>query len=251
MTLATADAQLWIRRFHQAPATAPRLVCLPHAGGSASYYFPFSAELSPAAQVLAVQYPGRQDRRNDPSLSTVPELAEAIFGALAEVPDLGEFAMFGHSMGAVLAFEVAGLLERRLGIKPVQLFVSGRRAPSRVRHERAHTLNDDGLVAELNTLDGTDSRLLADPEMRELLLPMIRNDYRAIETYRCDPGATVSCPISVLTGDTDPRTSTEEALDWRRHTTAECAIREFSGGHFFLNDQQQDIVEFITRTTGW
>ncbi|WP_328722917.1 alpha/beta fold hydrolase [Streptomyces sp. NBC_00247] len=251
MTMATSDAQSWIRRFHQTPATTPRLVCLPHAGGSASYYFPFSAALAPAAQVLAVQYPGRQDRRNDPSLSTVPELAEAIFGALTDVPDLGEFALFGHSMGAVLAFEVAALLERRLGIQPVRLFVSGRRAPSRVRHERAHTLNDDGLVAELTTLDGTDSRLLADPEMRELLLPMIRSDYRAIETYRCDPGATVSCPISVLTGDADPRTSIDEALDWRQHTSADFTIREFSGGHFFLNDHQAEIVECVTRATGW
>lgn len=251
MTLATTDAQLWIRRFHQAPATAPRLVCLPHAGGSASYYFPFSAALSPTAQVLAVQYPGRQDRRSDPSLSSVPELAEAVYGALADVPDLGEFAMFGHSMGAVLAFEVARLLEQRLGIQPERLFVSGRRAPSRVRHERAHTLNDDGLVAELTTLDGTDSRLLADPEMRELLLPMIRSDYRAIETYRCDPGATVSSPISVLTGDADPRTSIEEARDWRQHTSADCTVREFSGGHFFLNDHQPEIAKFITHATGW
>jgi surfactin synthase thioesterase subunit len=112
-------------------------------------------------------------------------------------------------------------------------------------------LNDDGLVAELTILDGTDSRLLADPEMRELLLPMIRSDYRAIETYRCDPGAMVSCPISVLTGDTDPRTSIEEALDWRQHTRADCTIREFSGGHFFLNDHQHEIVEFVTRTNGW
>ncbi|MET9854935.1 thioesterase domain-containing protein [Streptomyces sp. NPDC006450] len=155
MTLATTDAQVWIRRFHQAPATAPRLVCLPHAGGSASYYFPFSAALSPAAQVLAVQYPGRQDRRNDPSLRSVPELAEAVFGALA------------------------------------------------------------------------------------------------VETYRCDPGATVSCPISVLTGDADPRTSIEEARDWRQHTGADCAVREFSGGHFFLNDHQPEITEFITRASGW
>lgn len=248
MTLATTEAQLWIRRFHQAPVDAPRLVCLPHAGGSASYYFPFSAALQPAVQVLAVQYPGRQDRRADPFLATVPEYAEAIFGALAEVPDLGEFALFGHSMGAVIGFEVTRLLEQRLGISPVRLFASGRRAPSRVRGERAHTLDDDGLVLELTTLDGTDSRLLADPEMRELLLPMIRSDYRAIETYRCEPGTVVSCPVTVLTGDIDPRTTDEEARDWKRHTSADCAVREFSGGHFFLNEHQEEIAEIISET---
>ncbi|MEV0643073.1 alpha/beta fold hydrolase [Streptomyces sp. NPDC050619] len=248
MTLATTDAQSWIRRFHEAPAQAPRLVCLPHAGGSASYYFPFSAAVSPAVQVLAVQYPGRQDRRNDPGLQSVPELAEAIYGALKGVPDLGEFALFGHSMGAVLAFEVASLLEQRLGVRPVRLFVSGRRAPSRVRPERAHLLGDDELVAELTSLDGTDSRLLADSEMRALLLPMIRGDYRAIETYRCRPGARVTTPITVLTGDADPRTSAEEARDWKLHTTADCTVHEFPGGHFFLNDHQKDIAEIITGT---
>jgi surfactin synthase thioesterase subunit len=248
MTLATTQAQLWIRRFHQAPADAPRLVCLPHAGGSASYYFPLSAALQPDVQVLAVQYPGRQDRRNDPLAATVAEYAEAVFGALAEVPDLGRFALFGHSMGAVIGFEVTRLLERRLGVSPVRLFASGRRAPSRVRPESAHTLDDDGLVRELAALDGTDSRLLDDPEMRALLLPMIRSDYRAVETYRCETGAKVSCPVTVLTGDVDPRTSDEEARDWRTHTGADCVVREFSGGHFFLNEHHQEIAELIGET---
>ncbi|MEV6182852.1 alpha/beta fold hydrolase [Streptomyces sp. NPDC052015] len=248
MTLTTTEAQLWIRRFHQSPADAPRLVCLPHAGGSASYYFPFSAALQPGVQVLAVQYPGRQDRRSDPCPVTVSEYAEAICRALDEVPDLGEFALFGHSMGAVLGFEVTRLMEQRLGNSPVRLFASGRRAPSRVRGERAHTLDDDGLVRELTTLDGTDSRLLDDPEMRELLLPMIRSDYRTVETYRCEPGAAVACPVTVLTGDVDPRTTAEEARDWKVHTSADCDVREFSGGHFFLNDHQKEIADLITET---
>ncbi|MET9354001.1 alpha/beta fold hydrolase [Streptomyces sp. NPDC006617] len=248
MTLATTEAQLWFRRFHEAPADAPRLICLPHAGGSASYYFPFSAALQPVVQVLAVQYPGRQDRRNDPLATTVADYAEAVFAALAGVPDLGRFAMFGHSMGAVIGFEVTRLLERRLGVSPVRLFASGRRAPSRVRAESAHTLDDNGLVRELAALDGTDSRLLDDPEMRALLLPMIRNDYRAVELYRCEPDARASCPVTVLTGDADPRTSAEEAQDWKAHTDADCVVREFLGGHFFLNGHHQEIAELVKET---
>jgi pyochelin biosynthesis protein PchC len=248
--MTTATAQLWLRRYHRAPAGAPRLVCLPHAGGSASFYFPFSAALEPVAQVLAVQYPGRQDRRDDPCLENVRELAEAIFDALAAVPDLGEAALFGHSMGAVLAFEVARLMERRSGIRPRRLFASGRRAPSRVRPERVHTYSDAALLAQLEMLQGTDARLLADPEMRRLLLPVIRSDYRAIETYRCADGATVSCPITVLTGDADPWTSADEAADWKRHTSGGCTVREFTGGHFFVAEHQREIVDLVARTLG-
>jgi surfactin synthase thioesterase subunit len=246
MTTVTYD-QTWLRRFHEAPGDATRLVCLPHAGGSASFYFPFSAALTPAVQVLAVQYPGRQDRRGEPCMGTVPELAATIFAALAGMPDLDEIALFGHSMGAVLAFEVAGLLERRLGISPARLFVSGRRAPSRVRPENVHTRGDAELLDELRQLGGTNAELMADAELRNLLLPMIRADYRAVETYRCQPSAAVACPITVLTGDTDPRTTAAEAWDWRRHTRAACAVRTFVGGHFFIQDHQQAIVELVTR----
>lgn len=103
-----------------------RLVCLPHAGGSASSYFSMSAALTPSVETLSVQYPGRYDRRKEPCIESIPELAEAIFTALFEWADR-PLALFGHSMGAVLAFEVARRLEQRMGKPPVRLFPAGRR----------------------------------------------------------------------------------------------------------------------------
>ncbi|MEV5431927.1 alpha/beta fold hydrolase [Streptomyces sp. NPDC052701] len=243
MSPSPAD-DLWIRRFRPASDAPERLVCFPHAGGSASFYLPVSTALSPRVDVVAVQYPGRQDRRREPGLTSVAELADRVTEALAAWTDR-PLTFFGHSMGAVVAFEVARRMERA-GSGPVRLFASGRRAPSRVREETVHTLDDDGVVAELRALDGTDTQFLEDEELLRMVLPAIRSDYQAVETYRCEPGATVRCPVTVLTGDADPKTSLDEARDWERHTLAGADVRVFPGGHFFLSERPADVLAVLT-----
>ncbi|MEU5214390.1 alpha/beta fold hydrolase [Streptomyces sp. NPDC020742] len=240
MTQSPAATNQWIRRFHPAPAPRFRLVCFPHAGGSASFYFPVSTALAGTAEVLAMQYPGRQDRQNEEPIGTVTGLADRLAEALRPWTDL-PFAFFGHSMGAVLAFETARRLEKD-GISPTMLFLSGRRAPSFVREESVHR-SDEGLIAELKKLSGTDPRVLDDPDLLRMVLPAIRSDYKAIETYRCEPGARVACPVTVLTGDNDPRTTVEEARAWQDHTDGPFDIAVYSGGHFYLSDHQQEINE--------
>ncbi len=100
-------------------------------------------------------------------------------------------------------------------------------------------------MAVLSTLGGTDVRVLADPELRGLLLPILRSDYRLLESYQCRPGATVSCPVTVLSGDADPHTTAEEAEAWEQHTSASCSVRVFRGGHFFLNDHLPVVAQLI------
>ncbi|WP_210594428.1 thioesterase II family protein [Streptomyces sp. GESEQ-35] len=239
------NAEAWIRRFHHAPDDGLRLVCLPHAGGSASFYHPLSAALSPYVGTYAVQYPGRQDRRHEPCVDSIPELADAIFEVLKPWTDQ-PLALFGHSMGATLAFEVAVRVEERLGTSPTALFLSGRRAPSHFRPESVHTLDDAGIIAELATLSGTDPRVLREPEILDMVLPMLRSDYRAIETYRGRPGDRVSCPMTVLTGDTDERVSAEEAAAWADHACGGFSLRTFRGGHFYLNDHLREVAAVIT-----
>jgi surfactin synthase thioesterase subunit len=238
------DSKAWIRNFRPAPDAAVQLVCFPHAGGSASFYFPVAAALAPRVDVLAVQYPGRQDRRLEPGVEDIVTLAGYVHAALRTRIDR-PVALFGHSMGAVVAFEVARLLERDPGVEVVRLFASGRRAPSTHRVETVHLRDDDGLVAELRTLSGTDSRILGDEELLRMILPAIRSDYRAIETYVGTPEQTVRTPITVLVGDSDSRVTLDEARQWQVHTTGECAIRTFPGGHFYLVQQHVQVNGLI------
>ncbi|MFP3992318.1 alpha/beta fold hydrolase [Streptomyces sp. E11-3] len=233
----------WIRRFHPAPAASSRLVCFPHAGGSASFYFPVSRALSPDVEVLAIQYPGRQDRRSEPCVDSIEALADAVQDQLPQWFDRPVF-FFGHSMGATLAFETARRLEGR-AVRPAGLFVSGRRAPSRHRDERVHQHSDDQLLADIKRLSGTDSQVLDDPELMRSVLPAVRSDYKAAETYRYQPGPALSCPVFAFTGDSDPQVTLEEARSWSEHTEAPFELKAFPGGHFYLNSQATAVIGAI------
>ncbi len=221
-------------------------MCLPHAGGSASFFFPLSRALAPAVEVLAIQYPGRQERRHEPAVGNIADLADQVIDALRHTGDR-PLALFGHSMGAVVGYEVA-LRAGEAGLPPpAHLFASGRRAPSRYRDERVHQASDAHLVAELQRLSGTNSAMLTDPELLEMILPAIRSDYQAVETYRHDPRRKVDCPITVFTGDSDPRVSIDEARAWGEHTTGPTELHILPGGHFFLNDHAGDMIAILTQ----
>ncbi|MEV6105519.1 alpha/beta fold hydrolase [Streptomyces sp. NPDC051940] len=244
MTTARTTAGAWIRRFHPADDAAARLVCFPHAGGSASYYFPVSRALSPGLDVVTVQYPGRQDRRHEPCLDDARLLADRTAEELRPWCDR-PVALFGHSLGATVAFEVALRLRER-GVTPLVLFASGRRAPSRHRaNERVHLAGDDHLIATIKRMSGTDPTVLGDDELLRAVLPAIRADYKAAETYRYEPGPALDCPLVVVNGDSDPEVTPGEARSWSEHTAAECVFHWFTGGHFYLNDHAADVIALI------
>ncbi|WP_371478842.1 thioesterase II family protein [Kitasatospora sp. NBC_00315] len=242
MTTAAHDYDSWIRAFNPVPGAGIRLVCFPHAGGAASFWFPLTRLLPAGVELLAVQYPGRQDRRAEPCIDDIGTLADRTAEVLRRQHPDEPLALFGHSMGAAVAFETARRLERDSGRPVAHLFVSGRRSPGEFRAEYVHLRDDDGLIAELGTLGGTAPELLADPELRDLVLPPVRSDYRAIETYRCPPDATVGCPVTVLTGDADPRVTVAEARRWEDHTTGAFDFEVFEGGHFYLEDHRAGVA---------
>lgn len=233
----TLDTGLWLRRLAEAPEGAPRLVCFPHAGGAASWFQPFAQAFSGRRELVAVQYPGRQDRRSEPLLDDIRVLADRIAPLLTRDRPLH---LFGHSMGAMIAFEVA------LRVSPDHLFVSGRRAPQIVRDDRVHLRDDAGLIAEVRRLAGTNARVFDDEELVRMVLPAIRADYRAAETYRYRPGPALSCPLTALTGDADPKASVEEVGQWRERTTGPFSLRVFSGGHFFLSDNRNAVAAVVS-----
>jgi surfactin synthase thioesterase subunit len=239
------DDDLWCRRYRPARNATARLVCLPHAGGSASFYLPVSAMLSPGVDVVAFQYPGRQDRRAEPPIDNLAVLADRVHDILRRQAGL-PLSIFGHSMGALLGFEVARRLEAD-GQAPMRLFASGRRAPSTYRDESVHRRDDAGILAEIRKMDGTASSVLGDEEMMRAAIPALRADYRATETYTCPPDAIVSCPITVLTGDSDVKTTVAEARAWAKHTSGAFDITVYPGGHFFLTSHVDEIIGLLRR----
>lgn len=234
MAVTDIESSAWIRRYHPSGASTARLICFPHAGGSASYFHPVSERFSPATDVIALQYPGRQDRRHELCIRDIGLLADRVTEQLLCLSNKPT-VFFGHSMGATLAFEVAWRLEHKGFNAPLRIIASGRRAPSINGGEKVHLKNDAGLLAEIRLLNGTDSAVLDDEEILRIALPAIRGDYEAIETYSYVPGRMLGCPITVLTGDSDPRTTFDAANEWRLFTNGPFRIKVFSGGHFYLS----------------
>jgi pyochelin biosynthesis protein PchC len=198
-----------------------------------------------SATVLAVQYPGRQDRRAEEPIGNIAMLADHIHKALRPHP-AQRLVFFGHSMGAVVAYEVARRMARRDDTAPARLVVSGRRAPTRHRVEGLHLRDDAGIVAELKGLSGTDLSLLEDEEVRTMILPAVRSDYRAIETYVHTPGPPLTCPITAFVGDRDPYATVEEVRDWGARTAGAFDLEVFEGGHFYLTSRPSEVIARLT-----
>lgn len=240
----------WFRRFTPDSGDGPRLVCLPHAGGSATAYAPLARALGADVDVVAVQYPGRQERWDEEPFTAMTPLVEAVAGELARAvaAEPGRpYALFGHSMGAVVAWETARVLERRGLPLPRRVFLSGRGAPQARHDDRRLALDDAALTADVHRLGGTDQSLLDDPDVLELLLPVLRADYRALASYRWHGGAPITPPITALIGDDDPVVSVAEAGTWRGHTGGGFALEVFSGGHFYLSDAAVPVAGAVLR----
>ncbi|MFI7129719.1 thioesterase II family protein [Nonomuraea sp. NPDC050153] len=226
-----------------------RVVCLPHAGGTAGFYLSWAANAPAGLEVLAVQYPGREDRITEPCTADLGELSDAIAAALAPLDDR-PLVLFGHSLGAIVAYEVARTLEAAYGVRPAHLVVSGRRAPSDPPGGDVHRWPDAEMVDELVRLGGTDSTLLRQPEARSVYLPAIRADFRLAETYRRRPGPEPSCPLTAVIGTGDTEVNAEQARQWAAHTTAAFSLRLLPGGHFYLL-KEEDAVLAILEGTAW
>ncbi len=227
----------WLMRFAARPAASARLFCFSYAGGGGAAYRPFALGMPAAIEAVAVQLPGRENRLREAPLTSVPAIVEALLPHIAAGADR-PFAFFGHSMGALVAFEVARALRDRGLATPARLFVSARRAPHLMECDPPlHPLPDEPFIAEIDRrYGGIPAEILQHRDILELLLPTMRADMTAIETHRHVPGPALDCPIHVFGGTGDTRAQREVLAPWREHTHAPVQVQQFAGGHFYFND---------------
>ena len=224
-----------------------RLFCFPYAGGGASIYRMWPESLPAFVEVCPLELPGRGRRLKEPAFTQLRPMVEAAAQALR--PELTKpFALFGHSMGALVAFELARLFEREAGLKPARVFVSARRAPHLPDDEpNTYNLPHAEFLEDVRRLNGTPKEVLEHEELLELVIPLLRADFEVCQTYQYIPGTPLACPISAFGGVLDPDVHREHLEAWREHTSAGFSLHMFPGDHFHINSSQFLLLKVLSQ----
>ncbi|MFE6921434.1 thioesterase II family protein [Nocardia sp. NPDC057663] len=248
MTTDSTLAASWLPYPGLAEQTRVTLYCFPHAGSGASGFLGWRTGLPAEVAVVPVQPPGREMRWREAPYETVDELVEELLTVMSgrwHQP----FALFGHSMGAIIAYEIARRLHAGGQPSPIHLFVSGRRAPQLPATEPlAHRAGDDEFVEVVRELGGTPEHVLTDETLRSNLFTLLRADFAVNETYRYRPGPPLDTAVTVFGGVEDPRVSRNELTAWQQCTTGPFELRLEPGGHFFVVSQRARVLGHIGRT---
>lgn len=222
-----------------------QLFCFPYAGGSPLVFRPWRRHLPSQVDLCLVHLPGHGKRFGEPPLTRLSAVVEAITPEIRselQVP----FAVYGHSMGGTICFELAREIQRQYGIKPAHIFISGRRAPHLCESESAaFHLPHDEFIAELKRLNGTPKEVLDNPEATELFLPILRADFEIVDTYKYHPGERLSCPITVYGGLQDKDVPVKTLRGWQEHTSGAFKLRMFPGDHFFIHASSAQFLDSL------
>lgn len=237
----------WVRIGCPRPAARVRLICLPFAGGNAHSYRQWPTCLPKDVEVVPIQLPGRGDRLDEPAIDSVELLVARLLEGLLSYLDR-PFGLFGHSMGALIAFELARRL-RTMGFEPVHLFASGCKAPHLPgdRSKRRHDLPDREFIAAVGDMNGVPGAVLENAELMELMLPALRSDFKLVENYLYRSQLPLRCPISAFGGLQDNEVTQHEIEAWSRHTRGPFQVHMFPGDHFFVNSSRLTLLKLITK----
>lgn len=228
----------WLVRPRPDPGAMVRLVCFSYAGAGTTVYHGWADLLPPGVEVVLVRLPGRESRIREQPFTSMTAIVQTLAPLLARHVE-GPLAFFGHSMGALVAFETARELRRNHGRQPAHLLVSGRHAPH-LQHADPpiHALPQEQFIREMvQRYNGFPRAILEEPELLQLYLPSLRGDFAVLESYAHVREAPLDCPISTLGGVEDARARPEELEAWRQHTAAAFSRQMFPGGHFYLNEK--------------
>ncbi|MGD1020132.1 MAG: thioesterase II family protein [Verrucomicrobiia bacterium] len=246
MTTATAFDS-WIAFRKPNPQARLRLFCFPYAGSGASIFRTWSDGLPADVEICPVEFPGRGTRLIKTPFTQLSPLIEALAQALVPLLDK-PFAFFGHSLGALVGFELARQLRRQTGVQPVHLFVSADRAPQIPHRDRPlHALPEGEFLVELSRLNGIPEKVLEDMELMQIMLPILRADFAVYETYVYATEPRLDCPVSVFGGLQDHRVSRGDLEAWCDQTSASFSLRMFDGDHFFWNTTQPLLLKALSQ----
>jgi medium-chain acyl-[acyl-carrier-protein] hydrolase len=222
-----------------------RLFCLPFAGGGASAYYRWPSHVSDGIEVARVHLPGRETRLREPLFNRLASLVDVLVEELAHWID-GPFVLFGHSMGALLAFELARGLRRRHGLIPLHLFASGFRAPQLPPSESPFShLPDAEFIESVRRYGGLPDLVAQNEELLEIFLPILRADFAMTETYVYQEEPPLECPVTAFGGLSDPKVGPEKIFAWNVHTSVRFNPHFFPGGHFFVHDSEPLVLAQI------
>ena len=244
-----ATTNPWLAYVKPRPEARLRLFCFPYAGGAASIYRTWPDELPPEIEVCPVQLPGREGRIRQAAFTNMDDLVAAAAEGLAAELDRGPHAFFGHSMGALIGYELARRRRRAGRPGPRHLIVSARSAPTVPdREEPIYDLPTERFRERLRELNGTPAEVLEHPELMELVEPLLRADFEVNETYEHHPGEPLSCPLTALGGLRDEEVPREDLEKWEELTTGPFRLHMLPGDHFFLNGEgRRETLTLVAR----
>lgn len=222
-----------------------RLYCFCYAGGSAASFLSWQAEVDPAIEICGVQLPGRGARFHELPYTKLSELITVLSHVIERDSTL-PFAFFGHSLGGLLAFELARYNAKHGRSLPGHLIISGCAAARyRFPSEKLHLLDDKAFAKRLRKYNGTPPEVLENPELMELVLPTIRADFALVDNYEYVPGAALNIPITVLAGKGEQFTSSAQTAGWQEETLGACDVHWVDGDHFFINSNRKAVIDRI------
>lgn len=237
----------WVVRPRPNPHARVRLFCFPYAGGAASIFYAWLDDLPCQVEICAIQLPGRERRLKEASFTRMEPLLEALAPMLQPYLDK-PFAFFGHSMGAVIAFELARHLHREYDRRPQALFPSGRRAPQVPDTSPiTYDLPKDEFVEELRRIGGTPKEVLENVELLEIMIPLIRADFQLIQTYEYIAGDPLRCPIIAYGGLDDDEETRDLLWEWKEQTGFRFKLQMMAGDHFFLQSSETLLLKSLAR----
>jgi medium-chain acyl-[acyl-carrier-protein] hydrolase len=229
-----------------------KLFCLPYAGGSSIIYKKWQPLLPDDIELVAVELAGRGKRSNEPLYKDVAEAVEDVYSIITrDIYNAGDYAIYGHSMGAMLAYELAQKIRANNLPEPLHVFFSGRGTPhiKSKREKIYHTMDDKEFQKEILNLGGTPKEFFEYPELMDYLLPILKSDFKISETAVREKNIhPLNYDITVCTGKQEEELEAEDIHGWMLHTKQLCTVHYFNGGHFFINDEAEKIVDLISKT---